>query len=78
MYPVQEWDTKKKSVMADLLRQKFDPKINPENYDKLMATGNKHLEEMNWWNDVFWGTDKDGKGENNLGKLLMEIREESK
>jgi predicted NAD-dependent protein-ADP-ribosyltransferase YbiA (DUF1768 family) len=29
---------------------------------------------MNWWGDTFWGTDKDGKGENMLGRLLMEVR----
>ena len=32
---------------------------------KLLATGDAHLEEGNWWKDVFWGTDiKTRKGEN--------------
>ena len=36
-----------------------------------------HLEEGNWWGDIFWGVDKKtGAGENNLGKILMKVREE--
>ena len=61
--------------MKNLLYQKFDPEINSENMRLLLETKNKHLEEMNWWGDVYWGTDENGKGENMLGKLLMEIRE---
>ncbi len=33
------------------------------------------LIEGNTWRDTFWGI-YEGKGENNLGKLLMKIREE--
>lgn len=73
-YSEEEWNNKKVEIMRDLLYQKFDKNINTENYEKLIATGNKHLEEMNWWGDVFWGTDKDGNGENMLGKILMEVR----
>ena len=40
----------------------------------LMETDDHELIEGNWWNDTFWGVYK-GKGENNLGKLLMEIRQ---
>ena len=65
--------------MKSLLIQKFDRDLNPENYQKLMMTGDKYLEETNYWNDIFWGVAKkdlneQGVGENNLGKLLMEIR----
>ena len=31
------------------------------------------IEEKNCWNDKYWGT-VDGLGENNLGKILMEVR----
>ncbi|MEI6042024.1 MAG: NADAR family protein [bacterium] len=73
-YPTAIWDSIKLSIMEDLVKQKFDPKINPENYQKLQSTNNKHLEEMNWWGDIFWGTTENGDGENNLGKLLMAVR----
>ena len=44
---------------------------------KLLATGNAILEEGNNWNDNFFGIDlKTGKGDNHLGKLLMEVRSE--
>jgi len=41
---------------------------------KLIATAPKHLEEQNDWNDRFWGT-VGGFGKNNLGKLLMGVRD---
>jgi len=77
-YSENEWNLVKTDIMRDLLRQKFDPKINPENYHLLITTGDKYLEERNWWGDLYWGADKDGNGENMLGKILMEIREELK
>ncbi|MEI6553535.1 MAG: NADAR family protein [bacterium] len=77
-YPIDEWNTKKLGIMANLITQKFDPELNPENYQKLQVTGNKHLEEMNWWSDLYWGTNKDGEGENNLGKMLMKTRGQEK
>lgn len=73
-YIPDEWNAVKVSIMRSLLEQKFDAEINPELRARLLATGTKHLEEMNWWGDTFWGTDKEGKGENMLGKLLMEVR----
>lgn len=43
---------------------------------KLLATGNAHLEEGNWWHDHFWGVEiKTRKGENQLGKILMSVRQ---
>jgi ribA/ribD-fused uncharacterized protein len=76
----EEWDNKKLEVMKKLLIQKFDKALNPENYEKLIWTGNKYLEETNYWGDTCWGVNKsdaseEGDGENNLGKLLMEIRD---
>lgn len=44
---------------------------------KLLATGDAILEGGNWWGDKFWGVDiKTGEGENNLGKLIMQVRNE--
>lgn len=68
----QDWEDIKLSVMEDLLRQKFSDK-NPELKQKLLDTDNAELIEGNWWNDKFWGVCL-GEGENNLGKLLMKIR----
>lgn len=65
------WNQRRKHVMRKVVFDKFTR--NPELREKLLATGNKHLEEANMHGDIFWGT-VDGVGENNLGKLLMEIR----
>ncbi|MEI6581054.1 MAG: NADAR family protein [bacterium] len=78
-YSIEEWDKIKLGIMKNLLEQKFDKNLNAENYVKLLETGDKYLEETNYWGDVFWGVNKNdpkekGVGENNLGKLLMEIR----
>lgn len=76
----EEWNSRKLQVMKDLLVQKFDKDLNPENFDTLLQTGSKYLEETNYWEDTYWGVHKTdmsekGVGENNLGKLLMEIRD---
>lgn len=42
-----------------------------------MATRDRMLIEGNDWGDTFWGM-VDGEGENNLGKILMRVREEIK
>lgn len=67
-----DWDAIKLGVMEELLRIKFN---NPVLAKMLLATGDHELVEGNWWNDTYWGVCK-GVGQNNLGKLLMEIREE--
>jgi len=78
-YTEKEWNNKKYQIMKDLLVLKFDKTLNPDLYKKLKETGNKYLEETNYWGDVYWGVNKSdvserGVGENNLGKLLMELR----
>ena len=70
-YTSTEWDAMRISIMSECLQSKF---ANPELAALLLSTGEKHLAETNWWEDRFWGCDKNGVGENNLGKLLMEIR----
>lgn len=73
-YAEDIWNIKKNEIMFDLLKQKFDQDLNPENYEKLKETGDKYLEEMNWWGDVYWGKDKDSVGQNMLGVMLMRVR----
>ena len=51
--------------------------------EKLLATDNEELVEGNTWHDNTWGECscercKDIKGQNRLGKMLMQIREEIK
>jgi ribA/ribD-fused uncharacterized protein len=67
-----DWDDIKISVMEDITRQKYSR--NPFK-SKLLETGNQEIQEGNTWGDTFWGICK-GKGENNLGKIIMKIREE--
>jgi N-glycosidase YbiA len=67
-----DWESVKLEVMEHFLRQKFAQSPYKE---KLLATGNDHLEEGNRWGDRFWGVCH-GVGENHLGKLIMKIRGE--
>lgn len=67
-----DWEQVKVAVMRQLLIVKFLG--NPAMGQLLLMTGNEDLVEGNTWNDRFWGV-CNGIGENNLGKLLMEIRE---
>lgn len=67
-----DWDQVKQGVMLDLLRIKFK---DPDMRAALLATGNKILIEGNTWGDRYWGV-YNGEGENHLGKLLMQVRQE--
>lgn len=70
-----DWPTKSLSVMLSLLRQKFE---EADERAYLLSTGDAELIEGNTWGDTFWGQCPLGVGENNLGKLLMQVREELK
>lgn len=71
-----DWDTRKIDVMLKCLCKKF----SKEPFRTLLLnTGEEQLIEGNTWGDKFWGMDlRTNEGENNLGKLLMRIREEYK
>jgi hypothetical protein len=58
--------------MLDILRIKFQ---NPRMRDALIGTNGVKLIEENEWNDTFWGV-CNGRGQNHLGKLLMQVRSE--
>lgn len=70
-----DWFDINLQIMHDLIKQKFER--YPELRQKLLDTGDQHLEEGNNWGDTFWGI-CEGKGENHLGKILMKVREELK
>ena len=67
-----DWNNIKTAVMLTLIRQKFQL---PNLRKKLLATNDIYLEEGNTWGDRIWGT-VNGEGENRLGKILMQVREE--
>ncbi len=66
-----DWLELRLLVMEDLLRQKFAQGTRLG--QQLLATDDLELVEGNTWSDTFWGRCK-GVGENHLGKLLMQIR----
>jgi ribA/ribD-fused uncharacterized protein len=70
----KDWDEVKVQCMYGLLQLKFQI---PHLREQLVATGDYLLIEGNSWNDTFWGVSLDtGKGQNNLGILLMKVRSE--
>lgn len=69
----QDWENVKISIMDDLVWQKFlDPTLR-----KRLLTINGQIVEGNFWGDRFWGVCK-GEGRNELGKILMKVRDEIK
>ena len=70
----KDWEQKKDSLMYELLKIKF---TNAELKQKLIETGDVVLVEINYWGDKYWGVFK-GQGKNQLGNLLMKIREDLK
>lgn len=67
----ESWDDIKLEIMRDLVWRKF---FDWDLRKMLLATGDQELIEGNTWGDTFWGV-CNGVGENNLGLILMNIRE---
>lgn len=68
-----DWEDVKYGVMQAVVKAKFEQ--NEDLAEKLLATGDAHLEEGNTWNDRTWGVCR-GVGKNWLGVILMGVREE--
>lgn len=72
------WDVKARyEVMAEVLYAKFA--CRAERTEMLLSTGTRLLVEGNDWHDTHWGVcscRNHGWGDNHLGRLLMELREE--
>jgi len=79
------WDDVKMGIMEKAVRAKF---VNPEHglMEKLLATGDREIGEANP-RDKYWGigtsadtadaqNPKKWKGQNQLGKVLMKLRQE--
>jgi ribA/ribD-fused uncharacterized protein len=71
----EDWESVKFEIMYYLVKLKFENcKILK---DALLETKDAYLEETNHWGDKIWGVcSKTGEGENNLGKILMNVRNE--
>ena len=68
------WNEIRTTIMREIIEIKF---TNPTLMTLLQNTGEATLIEGNTWNDTFWGVCR-GKGQNWLGKILMETREKQK
>lgn len=69
-----DWEEIKLSVMTNIVQQKF--KQNRDLMDLLLSTKGRKLVEGNTWGDTFWGESPIGTGRNELGKILMSIRDD--
>lgn len=67
-----EWNDYRDEVMAEVVFSKF--LLNHDLRQKLVETGDRYLEETNWWRDEYWGCNPQGHGENKLGVILMRTR----
>lgn len=67
-----DWESVKIGVMLRGLEAKF--KQNPEMAELLLSTGEEEIVELSMKDDI-WGSGPDGKGQNLLGKCLMQVRE---
>lgn len=72
-FDAKKWNKKKYDLMHELNWQKYQN--NPILREKLILTEGCDLVETNSWGDMDWGCNETGMGENNLGKILMRIRE---
>lgn len=73
----KDWNNIKLTIMHDIVKAKFEQ--NPKLLKQLLYTGNTKLIEGNYWHDTFWGIDiQTNVGKNNLGKILMCVRDELK
>lgn len=77
----EDWDKVKYNIMYHVVFYKFIQ--NKDLFFKLIQTKDEELIEGNWWHDNYWGDChcdrcKDIKGQNKLGKILMDLREKFK
>lgn len=71
----KDWNDIKLDMMYKIVKNKFMQ--NSTITELLIDTNDKVIIEGNNWGDIYWGI-CNGIGENNLGKILMKVREEMK
>ncbi|HLC91439.1 MAG TPA: NADAR family protein [Candidatus Saccharimonadales bacterium] len=69
----KDWDKVKISIMTEIVSAKVVQ--NEDVRQCLLGTGNKQLFENSPW-DKFWGCGEDKTGQNHMGKILMQIRDQ--
>lgn len=69
------WEENKVSVMKEVMRAKA---LQHEDVRAALLSTEDRMIEKNHPLDIFWGTGEDGTGENIMGKIWMEIRDEIK
>ena len=67
-----DWKEVKYDIMSSVIFDKFYR--NKDLRKLLLDTADKYLSEDNHWGDRYWGF-CEGSGKNNLGKILMSVRE---
>lgn len=68
-----DWESVKDGIMREAVRAKFTQ--HPELRAMLLDTGEALLVEHTK-RDRYWGDGGDGSGQNRLGQILMDVREE--
>ncbi len=68
----KDWEDVKLDIMYEICKSKFSDETLKQ---KLLDTNDLELVEGNTWDDNFWGKCNED-GQNNLGKILMRIRDE--
>ena len=75
--PYPGWEEARLDIMESIIKAKFEQ--NPTLMKKLADTGNRILIYGNSKKETFWGIDLySWEGENNLGKIIMRIRDKNK
>ena len=70
----KDWETIKDQIMIEAIKAKINQ--HKDVFEILMSTGNSTLIEHTK-NDSYWADAGDGTGLNKLGKIFMDIRNES-
>lgn len=68
-----DWDKQKYNIMKEIVRAKVSQHIKLQEH--LLRTKDAYLVEHTS-RDRYWGDGGNGSGQNNLGKILMELRQE--
>ena len=68
-----DWDNVKKDTMKEILRRKINQ--HPYVLKKLLQTGPREIIEDSW-RDATWGWGSNKDGQNLLGTIWMELRDE--
>jgi len=75
IFSLEKWNYEKDKIMHKIVLAKFMQ--NADLRQKLIDTGDAILIEGNNWRDKYWGV-YNGKGQNKLGIITMQVRKEVK